>query len=187
MENILIELDIDKEPYIKKLSNHKVINITGESGSGKSYYCEKWKNDENYIIVDTDIIFGTHEVKFDYEKELKEIFMNKYKENIKNALFNDFDICYEMILEYFKDSDKIIVIDSAQFRNMRDISKLKGEIIILRTSINKCYQRCIKRYKERIECIDQKKLEEYINKKKRMYQWYKSLNEFLLKIENYKI
>lgn len=187
MENILIELDIDKEPYIKKLSNHKVINITGESGSGKSYYCEKWKNDEDYIVVDTDIIFGTHEVKYDYEKELKEIFINKYKENVRNALFNEFDNCYEMILEYFKDSDKIIVIDSAQFRNMQDISKLKGEVIILRTSINTCYERCIKRNKERMEVLDLEKLEEYQNRKKKIYQWYKSLNEFLLKIDNYNI
>lgn len=32
---LLIELDIDKEPYIKKITDDKIINLTGESGSGK--------------------------------------------------------------------------------------------------------------------------------------------------------
>ena len=187
MENILIELDVDKGLYKKKLTNHKVINITGESGSGKSYYCEKWRNAENYIVVDTDIIFGSQDAKFDYEKELKIIFMNKYKENLRNALFEDFDNCYEIILEYFKDSDKIIVIDSAQFRNIKDISKLKGEILILRTSINKCYERCIERYKKRMGKFTKEELDEYCNKKKKMYQWYNSLNQFILRIDDYKI
>ena len=30
-----------------------VINLTGESGSGKSYYSTKYKNDGNYIVIDT--------------------------------------------------------------------------------------------------------------------------------------
>ena len=30
---LLVELDVDKEPYTKVITNDKVINITGESGS----------------------------------------------------------------------------------------------------------------------------------------------------------
>ena len=35
MNNLFIELNVDKEPYIKKLTVDNVINLTGESGSGK--------------------------------------------------------------------------------------------------------------------------------------------------------
>ena len=42
---------------------------------------------------------------------------------------------------------KIIVIDSAQFRNVKDINILKGTVIVMRTSVDKCYNRCIERYK----------------------------------------
>ena len=34
--DVLISRFVDKEPFIKDLSNDKVINVTGESGSGKS-------------------------------------------------------------------------------------------------------------------------------------------------------
>ena len=35
---LYISLYVDKDPYIKTLTEDKIINITGESGSGKSYY-----------------------------------------------------------------------------------------------------------------------------------------------------
>lgn len=56
--DLLISRFIDKEPYIKVLTDDKVINITGESGSGKSYFSNKYINDDNYIIIDTDIVFS---------------------------------------------------------------------------------------------------------------------------------
>ena len=37
---MMITLDKDKEPYIKVLSNDKIINLTGQSGSGKSTYAK---------------------------------------------------------------------------------------------------------------------------------------------------
>ncbi len=36
--DLLVELDVDKEPYIKVLTDDKIINITGESGSRKKLY-----------------------------------------------------------------------------------------------------------------------------------------------------
>ena len=38
MKDILIDLKINKEPYIKKLTEDNIINLTGESGSDKSTY-----------------------------------------------------------------------------------------------------------------------------------------------------
>ena len=40
--NLLISINIDKDPYIKEISKDKVINLTGESGSGKSYFSSKY-------------------------------------------------------------------------------------------------------------------------------------------------
>ena len=33
--NLAVELDRDKEPYIKDITDDKLINLTGESGSRK--------------------------------------------------------------------------------------------------------------------------------------------------------
>ena len=43
-KTIDISLTIDKDHYIKKLTDDKVINLTGQSGSGKSTYAK-----EHYI------------------------------------------------------------------------------------------------------------------------------------------
>ena len=46
MKDLFIELDVDKEPYVKVISEDKIINLTGESGSGKSTYSQQ------FIIAD---------------------------------------------------------------------------------------------------------------------------------------
>ena len=93
MKSIYIDEKISKEPYIKKLSDDKVINITGESGSGKSYYTKQFINNDKYIVIDTDLIFS--DMKANEETlELRKIFKNDSKE----ILFNDFDNFYLKIL-----------------------------------------------------------------------------------------
>lgn len=71
---LLISINTDKEPYIKNITSDKVINITGESGSGKSYYTDKYHNDNNYIVIDTDLIFSKQTTNNKYILELREIF-----------------------------------------------------------------------------------------------------------------
>ena len=44
--DLLISLTINKPLYEKKLTDDNIINITGESGSGKSTYCQKYKNND---------------------------------------------------------------------------------------------------------------------------------------------
>lgn len=56
-------------------------------------------------------------------------------------------ICNE-IIGYCKYIDKTIVIDCAQFHCYKDISILKGKIIIIRTDIDACYNRTISRWIE---------------------------------------
>lgn len=177
---LLISINTDKEPYIKELSKDKVINITGESGSGKSYFSNKFINDDNYIVIDTDLIFSNKSTDDKYLLGLREIFKDKNK----NYLITNFDDFYKEILNYFKNTDKTIVIDSAQFRNIKDYSILKGKIIVMRTCIDTCYERCINRWKTLTKNYTNEELEKYSNKKLGMYTWYKSLNKFLQNIEN---
>ncbi len=178
--DILISRFVDKDPFIKDLNNDKVINVTGESGSGKSTYVKKYINDDNYIVIDTDLIFENEKVDNKYILELR----NLFKDKAKDYMINNFDEFYLNILDYFKGIDKTIVIDSAQFRNIRDYSILKGKLIVIRTSIDNCYNRCVERWKENNKNYTDVDLEKYSNKKSYMFNWYKSLNEFLANIEN---
>ena len=66
---------------------------------------------------------------------------------------------------------------------MNDVSKLKGEVIVIRTCINTCYERCLKRYDIKKTNASLEEKEKYAEKKKEMYSWYKSLNDFIWKVD----
>ena len=176
--NLLISRFIDKDPYIKDLTDDKAINITGESGSGKSYFSDKYIKDDNYIVIDTDVVFSNKPSNNMESIELRSIFNDKPKD----YLFTNFDDFYIKILDYFKDSDKTIVIDSAQYRNIKDYSILKGQIIVMRTSIETCYERTLNRWKSNNE-FDEEKYQKFVNKKIGMFNWYNSLNKFLEEVD----
>lgn len=55
--SIDINLFFDKNPYIKNITEDKIINLTGQSGSGKSTYVSEHFNSNEYLIIDTDDIF----------------------------------------------------------------------------------------------------------------------------------
>ncbi len=176
--DLLITRFIDKEPYRKVITKDKIINLTGESGSGKSYYTKSL--DDNYLIIDTDILFSDKPCN-ETIANLRNMFITKYGK-LPN-LIEEFDTCYQDILNYFKDVDKYIVIDSAQYRNIKDLSLLKGEIIIMRTSANTCYERCISRYMTKPN-INKDELEKYKERKKAIFTWYHSINKLLERIDN---
>lgn len=178
-EKLYITKDIDKDPYIKHISDDLILNITGESGSGKTTATLPYKADPNCIIIDTDQVFGKQK-QDEINKELSKYFNKKYKEF---DLIKDFDIFYEETINYFKDTNKLIIIDSAQLRYLKDISLLKGDLIVIRTCINNCLERCINRYKEKKPNATFDEISEYTNRKKGMYSWYHNLNKFLDKVE----
>ena len=180
--DILINLFIDKEPYIKNISDDKIINLTGQSGSGKSTYASNNLNTSDYLIIDTDDIFS--DLRFNksngINKELGEYFRSKY-----NPLPNcgdDFDLIYKEILDYCKKYNETIVIDCAQFHCIKDLSLLKGELIVIRTSINSCYNRTIERYKKLKPDYTEEELNKYKERKKALFKWYKSSNDFIKNI-----
>lgn len=175
--DLLISRFIDKEPYHKVLTKDKIINLTGESGSGKSYYTKSL--DDNYLIIDTDILFSDKPCN-ETISNLRQMFINKYGK-LPNLIEN-FDLCYQDIINYFKDTDKYIVIDSAQYRNIKDLSLLKGEIIVMRTSAETCYERCIKRFMTKPD-ITKDELTNYQERKKAIFLWYHSINKLLEKLK----
>ena len=181
MNDLYIEIDKDKEPYYKKISDDKVINLTGESGSGKSYYSTKYINDDNYIVIDTDEVYGRFDKSKGANRKFGEYLRSKYDVLPDNC--GQFDLLLSEILEYFKDTDKILVIDSAQYRNLKDYSLLKGELIVMRTCIDTCYQRCIDRWKERNKDYKQEELNKFMERKKGMYSWYRAINTFLENVD----
>ena len=178
--DLLISRFIDKDPYIKKLTNDKVINITGESGSGKSYFSDKYIKDNNYIVIDTDVVFSDRPSDDKETLELRNIFSDKQKD----YLITNFDDFYIKVLDYFKDSDKTIVIDSAQYRNIKDSSILKGQAIDMRTSIETFYERVLNRWKNIMKNnYTEEEYQKYSEKKKGMFDWYNSLNRFLEEVD----
>lgn len=181
MNDILIDLNIDKEPYIKELTKDKIINLTGQSGSGKSFYAKRLFNTDEYLVIDTDEVFSRYEKSTGYNRKLGMYFRKKYVQ-LPN-LFDDFDLIYSEILEYCKDLDKIIVIDCATFHCIKDVSLLKGKLIVLRTSINTCYKRCIERFKINNPDYTENELNDYMERKKKIFDWYKYSNDFILKVE----
>lgn len=180
--DVLISRFVDKDIYRKVLTSDRVINITGESGSGKSTYVKNNFNSDEYLIIDTDVVFGDRETSNDIEKYLQDLVHNRFT-NYREILCSDFDACYKFILDNITCTDKTIVIDSAQYRNLKDVSLLKGEIIVIRTSIEKCYERCINRYLDMNSNVTSEEIIKYKEKKKGMYIWYLSLNTFLDKID----
>ncbi len=180
---LLISICVDKQVYKKRLTKDKVINLTGQSGSGKSTYAKKNFPKNKYIIIDTDDIFSDSRFKEakGVNKELGEYFRNKYK--IMPNLYENFDLIYEEIISYCQKYKKTIVIDCAEFHGIKDITKLKGKIIIIRTSINTCYNRCIKRYQKNKPKPSKEQIKQYAERKKALFTWYHGTNDFIKKID----
>ena len=167
--DLLISRFIDKKPYIKDITKDKIINVTGESGSGKSYFSNKYLNDENYIVLIQTLYLVIVQTDNKEVMNFKKIFNNKPKD----YLFTNFDEFYIKTLEYFNNTNKTVVIDSAQYRNIKDCSILKGKIIVMRTSIETCYERVLNRWKSNMKTYTKEEYIKYATRKSGMFKWYK--------------
>ena len=178
----LINLYIDKKPLEIEFTKDNIINLTGQSGSGKSTFASMHYYSDDYLIIDTDEILSPNrfEKAEGINRKLGEYFRSKYKE-LPN-LHDDFDLIYKEILDYLKTINKTIVIDCAQFHEVKDISILKGKMIILRTSINECYKRTIERFKKNKPNYTKEELNAFANRKKALFVWYKGTNEFIKRL-----
>lgn len=124
--------------------------------------------------ADSNLIYKTDEVNI----------ANNWNPDAKNPKeFGGFNFSIpQNIIRWIHRGDTIYDVTlptSAQFRNIKNYSILKGKMIIMRTSIDTCYERCINRYSSKNIKIDFLEEKKYKDKKMGMYKWYKSLNEFI--------
>ena len=177
-----INICIDRDPLVINISKERIINLTGQSGAGKSFYANKIYNSDDYLVIDTDDIFSDNRYRYSkgINKELGDYFRKKYK--LLPNLHEDFDLIYKEIIDYARKYKKIIVIDCAQFHEVKDIKTLMGQLVVIRTSIDKCYKRCINRYKKIYPDYSEMELDEYKKKKMALYSWYKQTNKFIKKM-----
>ncbi|MBQ4031847.1 MAG: hypothetical protein II625_08855 [Bacilli bacterium] len=182
MEKDLINVAISRDPLEVKLTDDPVINISGQSGSGKTTYIREHYDNKVYLIVDTDDIFSDKrfEKAAGINRELGEMFREKY--DVLPDLGENFDLIYNDILDYCHLLNKIVIIDCAQFHCVKDMSVLKGQVVIIRTNISTCYDRCIKRFIANNKDYTEEELAAYKEKKKKIFKWYKQTNCFIKKL-----
>lgn len=84
-------------------------------------------------------------------------------------LNTEFDKIYLDIVNFYKNSGKTLIIDSALFRVLKDEKILVGNIIVIRTSIKNCFERCLKRYKENHPNAPFEEIATYSNRKRKIY------------------
>lgn len=193
--NYGIDEKISKPLLYRKLTNDKVINITGEGGAGKSTLCENFrKNPNEYIVIDFDSInlnnnkVGTLEydlVKLIVNKYGKDIFPRTHHRNgekqmpINEDFFEKCSICfatiYDEIINYLEPTGKVIVIDGSQYRFVNDASKIKGEFIALRTSIETCLNQSFSRHKKLNPEETEEQLFKHRQSKKEMFKIFNPL------------
>ncbi len=77
--------------------------------------------------------------------------------------------------------DKTLVIDSGQFRHLKNYSLLKGKLIIIRTSIIESISRAFKRFDLKYPNATEAEREEHKMKKYTAYELHKKFNTLIIK------
>ena len=193
--NYGIDEKISKPLLYRKLTNDKVINITGEGGAGKSTLCENFrKNANEYIVIDFDSMNLNNNKVGTLEYDLVKLIVNKYGKDIfpqthhrngeKQMLINEefFEKCsicfatiYDEIINYLEPTGKVIVIDGSQYRFVNDASKIKGEFIALRTSLETCLNQSFSRHKKLNQEETEEQLFKHRQNKKEMFKIFNPL------------
>ncbi len=189
--DLRIDEVIDKGLYYKKISNDNVINITGEGGSGKSTLANGYRNDENYVVVDYDMILLNPNVGT-IEYELKQMLIKKYEnilfENINKVGIDkvkaNFTTMYNEIINYLSNRKKTIVLDGTQLRFINDVKVIKGEFVALRPSIQTCVSQSVQRFIQNNPQVTAEQIQEYTQKRTNiLHQLNPMMNELLTQVD----
>lgn len=191
----------DKEDIKIKCTNDNIINITGMIGSGKSTLADKYRNNDNYVVISLDCLYkgqdkkNLNKVTLDIIQILKE----KLKEKFEEENYDNFQVYYNEILAY-KDknfTDKILVLEGQHIYRYLDLKYIKGELIIKRTSIFHCWTRSIirhiKRKKVQLQNNEITKKQYYknawywIKRRTSQLKYYKDMKHFLNEIYKSKL
>lgn len=183
----LIDLYNNKEPLIFNISDDNIINITGETGSGKSTYVKNNFDNPNYQIVETDKLFDDNVVNDEFLNYLRKIIFKKYSDehypggyNLR-INFNHFNDVLKIIINNKNKINKTLVIDSGQYRHLKNYKLLKGKLIIIRTSVSESINRAIKRFSIKYPNATEKEIEAHKIKKYTAYELHKKFNTLIIK------
>ena len=183
----------DKKDYEKIITKDNVINVIGTKGSGKTSSSLKYINNDEYIVVNCDYLFGLSEdIKNDKEMfKIREMLQKKYgpidpKEN--------FIKYYNDIINYILSKNKKVFIEGNAIQDINPITLLKGKIIIKRTAVLKSFFRAVKRdynnkyfMKKEFELHGKKakitRLYKVIKRRKKIFKEYKEIENKIKELE----
>ncbi|MCR5349975.1 MAG: ATP-binding protein [Acholeplasmatales bacterium] len=178
---------INKEPIIFDISSDKYINITGETGSGKSTYTKEHFSSDDYVVVETDVLFNEKYKDNEFLNKLRNKIFKKYSDehypggyNLK-INFNHFNDVLKIIIDNKQDDGKTLVIDSGQFRHLKRYDLLKGKLIVMRTSVKESIKRACERFEKRYPNATEAEKESHRIKKYTAYELYKKFNTVIIK------
>ncbi len=192
MQDETIDMVIDKEPYIKKLTDDNIINLTGEGGSGKTTYASKYFTEDDIIIDYDEFLMPSDRMK-PIEQELRTMILEKYGKKILRPnnieeMKKNFTIIYQEILDYFANVDKRIILDGTQLRFIEDVSLIKGTVVVLRPSLKTCLERSVTRFKLRNPYAREEDAKDYYEKRLAIYKKLTPvLNELINNIDQLEI
>lgn len=189
--NLDIDAFEDKKPIYCKLTSDPILNITGEGGSGKSTYSQQYRDDPEYIVVDYDIILLGTGSETDIEFYLRKKIEDKYGKSIFESKGIDearkkFTIIYEEIINLLQNSGKKIILDGTQLRFIDDVKKIRGELIVLRPSIETCVSRSVERKQAEHPELSTEELKNYEQRRREtLYRLNPFLNEMVSKVAEF--
>lgn len=129
-----VRLFIDKEDIEIKCTEDKIINITGMIGSGKTTQSDKYRKDNNYVVISLDCLYRGQDKDHMNEETMKinQILKEKFPNQDNEKYFKEY---YYEILKYISNVDKPVtwVLEGQHIYRFLSLEDIKGELIIKRT------------------------------------------------------
>lgn len=184
-----INLFLDKNDYILKITDDEIINVTGSVGSGKSTYGINYHDNKDYIVIDFDSIGSDNDPKTltDDIIELRK-YLSKYYKDLRMDEMN----YYDSIIKFIKSKNKKGIIVGGHITHVSNLSKLKGTIIVKRTARIKCSYRAIIRdiknpvYKKNKSFYEKIKRDIYCLRRVKLIKKQAYIEKFIDRLERYK-
>jgi hypothetical protein len=195
MKNNKIYLFRDRDDYVKKITKDNIFNITGEKGSGKSYFGDMKDVDKNVVIHLDPVFLPVGSKEHGDSSKVREILIHKYGDKINPDKYFEKDY-YKDIIKYI--GNKEGYIEGGSIAEIQDISIIKGTVIVKRTGVFKCFIRTIKRdyHNEYFMNEEIKKhgkfiakftrLHKVIKRRKKIFKTYHNIEDFINRLEKYR-
>ncbi len=189
-----VKLFVDQKDLEVLCTDHNIINITGMIGSGKTTLANKYRDNNNYIVISLDCLYRGQDKENMNEdtSRINRILQKKFPNQNNERYFKQY---YQEIINYIDNINKSVtyVLEGQHIYRYLSLNEIKGKVIVKRTCIFKCWKRSIVRH------INRKKLElknnqitkkqyyfniwYWIRRRTKQLKYYDDFNKFLLGIE----